>query len=206
MIDVIIADDHPVVRNSLARAVDGAMGMQVVSQAANVQQTIDSIHDFPESVVVLDLEMPGGGGMEILRRKKEFGNKLKIIVFSVNSEKIYAIPIIRAGADAYLEKTNSEATVVDVIRMTALGKTIINRELLNNHGDEVLNDQEASLRRLSGKEFLVYQYLISGMRNVDIAHKLGIDQKTVATYKMRIFMKMKVKSVFELLEMRFKQT
>ena len=200
MINVILADDHPVVRNGLADRIDSTMGMRVVAHAGTVEETLQAIKNHPASVVILDLEMPGGGGMKVLNRKANFDSETRIIIFSMYGEAAFGDAARRRGADGYLDKLNHVTHVVEAIKLVASGKQVFPSS--SSAGFNSVKPRIAYARNLlntlSPRELEVYLLLKQGANGVEVGESLEIDVRTASTHKRNIMSKLNISNDKEL--------
>ena len=121
MLRVLVVDDHAVVREGLKRIIDDAPGMKVVGEAGEPAQALHQVQAGAPDVVVLDLDLPGRGGLELLRDIKSNHPKLPVLILSFHNEEAYGVPALHAGADGYLMKDSGTALLVSAIEKVAAG-------------------------------------------------------------------------------------
>ncbi|MFH0883784.1 MAG: response regulator transcription factor [bacterium] len=196
-IRVILGDDHPVVRKGIAQMVEASPDMTVVAEAEDTNGILEAVARQPADVLVLDLGIPGGGGMEVIRKIKS--RLPRILVLSVQPEEMYAVRCIRAGASGFLNKEASPDLILHAIRTVSQGRLSI-----SDHLREDLFDTDADtspIGRLTVRELEVMRHLVLGKRNRDIARDLGVSEKTISEHKRNLMMKLKIGSVSELVIM-----
>lgn len=193
-IRVIIGDDHPIVRKGIAQMVDAAPDMKVVAEAEDTKGILEAVERNLADVLVLDLGIPGGGGMEVMRRVKV--KSPRILVLSVQPEEMYGVRCIQAGATGFLNKEASPELILQAIRTVSQGRMYISEHLrkdLLSPGENI-----SPLERLTARELEVMHLLVLGKRNKDIARDLDLSEKTVSEHKRNLMEKLKINSVSEL--------
>jgi len=191
MIRLLIADDHYVVREGLKRILTAEEGMTVVAEAATSQDTLDQLSRVPADVVVLDMSMPGRGGLDTLREVKRARPDVGVLVFSVHSEDQFAVHVLREGGDGYLTKGSAPEEIRAALRKIHNGGKFVSPALAERLALSVGRDFDVPPHeRLSPREHQVMLMLASGSRVKDIAKELCLSTKTVSTYRSRTLEKM----------------
>ncbi|MBW2121751.1 MAG: response regulator transcription factor [Deltaproteobacteria bacterium] len=199
MIRVIIADDHPIVRTGLKQIIADAPDMTVTDEANDGHETLRKIREKEFDVVILDITMPGMGGLDVLKQIRIEKPKMPVVVLSYHPEEQYAIRVLRAGASGYLTKGSSTDQVLDAIRKVYRGGKYITPSLAERLAGELEEGVEKPPHEgLSDREFQVLCLIASGKRVRKIAEELSLSTKTISTYRSRILEKMKMKSNAEL--------
>jgi two-component system invasion response regulator UvrY len=200
MIRLLIADDHPVVREGLKRIIADRSDMRVAAEAADGNEALEKTKRCIIDVALLDVSMPGVGFLETLRRLKEESPDMRVLVLSIYPEDHYAIRALRAGADGYLTKDHSPAELADAIRCVYAGRQYVSDSLAEKLSSE-LQPAKAGIshRQLSDREYEVFHRLVSGKRIKEIAAELALSPKTVSTYRARILEKMRLNGNAELI-------
>jgi two-component system invasion response regulator UvrY len=199
LIRVLIADDHPVVRRGLRRILEDEAGMEVTGEAENAQETLNLASDKECDVLVLDIEMPGRSGLDVLKELKKRQPKLPVLVLSIHPEEQFAVRVLRAGAVGYLTKESAPEELIKAIRAVQGGGKYISASV----AEELANELErpagkAPHETLSDREFEVLQMIASGKSVSQIAKELSFSVKTISTYRARILAKMGMKTNAEL--------
>jgi two-component system invasion response regulator UvrY len=191
VIRILVADDHVVVRKGLVQIVADNPGMEVTGEAATGQETLELARSQQFDVVILDIAMPGRGGLDILRELKAKNPTLKVLVLSMYPEEQYAIRSLRDGASAYLTKGSPPEELVLAIQTVAAGKRYITPSVADRLASYVEdNSQKSPHETLSDREMQVLVLIGSGRQISDIAEELNLGIKTVSTYRSRILLKM----------------
>jgi two-component system, NarL family, invasion response regulator UvrY len=191
VIRILIADDHEIVRKGLKQIVLENPGMVVIGEAASGQEALELLRTHDCDVAVIDITMPGGGGLEILKDLKAQKPSLKIIILSVHPEEQYAIRSFRDGASAYLTKANATDELVKAIEAVASGKKYITASVAERLAAYVREDSDRLPHEsLSDRELQVLGMIGSGRSVSEIAADLSLSVKTVSTYRARLLEKM----------------
>ena len=199
MINILIADDHSIVRAGLKQIIAEISDMTVVDEAGNGSEVLDKIRMNDYSVVVLDIAMPGKSGLEALKEIKSERPGLPVLMLSMYPEDQYAIRVFRSGAAGYLTKESAPAELVTAIRTVAGGKKYISPSVAERLVFNLDSEGEKELHELlSDREFQVLRMIASGKAVSDIADELSLSVKTISTYRSRILEKMKLKNSAEL--------
>ena len=198
---ILIVDDHPIVRQGLRQTLADAADIGEIVEAATPQEALDLVGARDWDVVILDIGLPGRGGLEVLKDIKQEKPRLPVLVLSMHSEDQFAVRAIRAGAAGYLTKEAAPAKLVDAIRRIASGGRYISSEVAERLAVELTIDATQPLHALlSDREFDVLRLIASGQTVGDIAERLALSVKTVSTYRARILQKMRMKNNAELMQ------
>jgi DNA-binding NarL/FixJ family response regulator len=199
MIRVLIADDHPMVRRGLAQLLADAGDFAAAAEAADYPEAMRALRAAACDVLVLDIDLPGKNGLEILKLvKKEFPH-LHVLMFSMHPESQYGVRAVRSGAAGYAPKSTAPAQLVEAIRSVAAGRKYITPELAVALAEHAGEDSERPLHEtLSDREFETLKLIASGKRLTEIAGALALSPKTVSVYRARVLEKMRMKSNAEL--------
>ena len=198
-IKVIIADDHPIVRKGLKEIVEEIPGVVVTDEAENGYEVLDKVTGENCDLLILDISMPGMGGLETLTKVKNISTTLKVLIFSIYSEDHYAIRFLKAGASGYLSKQSEPYAIVEAINTLIIGEKYFSDDVLQKYIRS--KDSDFSLaphETLSNREYEIMLLLASGKRISGVAKDLLISAKTVFTHKERIFQKMNIQESAEL--------
>lgn len=200
MIRLIIADDHAIVRGGLKQLFKLAEDITVAGEAENSSQLMGFLSENIIDLVLLDLTMPDLGGVEIITRLRAQYPHLPILVLSMHNELQIVLRALKAGAAGYLTKDNDPETLLLAIRKVAEGGRFIDPRLAEKMVFEFEDfDQKKPHERLSEREFQILQLLASGKSINDIGRELAISNKTVSTYKARLFEKLHINNTAELI-------
>jgi len=199
MIRILIADDHAVVREGLRQIITKQTDMSVVGEAANGAEVLGKIKDAAYDVVLLDLSMPGRGGLEILGDIKRENPDSRVLILSVHSESLYAVRALKAGASGYLTKESAPEQLVEAIRKVSHGGKYISPSVAERLANELGGDSDRPPHeKLSDREYQVLCLLGSGKTVKEIAEELSLSVPSISTYRARILEKMNMKNNAEL--------
>ena len=201
MIKVLIADNHPIVRMGVRNVLESASGFQVVDAVATTSELFEKLEKLTPDVVMLEMDIPEINGIAALRKIKKSFPDIKVLMYSGQSEDVYALSSIRAGAFGYLSKTSDVDYIVAAVKKVAEGNMFITNELAQRLAfDEGTQKPRRFFRKLSTREVEVLKLLASGKRNKDVALGLNLNEKTVSTYKARLMKKLNVDNMVDLLQ------
>lgn len=201
MIKVLIADHHPIIRMGVRNVLESASGFEVIADVATTSELFEKLEKASPDVVILEMDIPEINGIATLRKiKKEFPD-IRVLMFSGQSEDVYALSTIRAGAFGYLSKTAAIDYIISGVRKVAEGNMFITNELAQRLAfDEGTQKPRRFFRKLSTREVEVLKLLASGKRNKEVALGLDLNEKTISTYKARLMRKLNVDNMVDLLQ------
>lgn len=195
MIRVFLIDDHAVLRDGLTNILGLEEDIQVVGEAISAHQVLAQLEESKPDVILLDINMPGKNGIDVLKEIKARHQEMKVIILTMFSQEDYFYHAIDLGTDGYLLKDSPSSQVVEAIRSVYKGESYIHplmtKKLLNLHQNKSKQDEED---QLTIREKEVLGFLVEGLTNKEIAGKLHITDKTVKIHVSNIFKKFKVKS------------
>ena len=200
MLRVLIADDHAVVRQGLRQILGGIPELGTVGEANNGQATLDMVRAEPWDVLVLDMSMPGRGGLDILRDVRRERPQTRVLVLSMHPEDQFAVRTLKAGASGYMTKESAPEELVAAVRKIITGGRYVSATLAEKLAFDVDRDNDRPLHEtLSDREFQVLRLLASGRTVQQIADELMLSAKTISTYRARVLEKLKMKTNAELI-------
>jgi DNA-binding NarL/FixJ family response regulator len=180
MIRVLLADDHPVVRSGYLRLLDQAGDIQVIAEAGDADAAYAAFTAHQPNVVVTDLAMPAGGGLELLRRVLLRNAQARVLVFSMHDAPVLVRRALQAGASGFLTKASPPECLVDAVRELHAGRRYLGRELSPTVLERNPHDEAARLAELSAREFEVFRLLAQGHSAGECAEALKLSPKTIA--------------------------
>ena len=199
MIKVLVADDHPVVREGLKQILAEAQDIEVAAEAEDGHKLLEKVREQGFDVVVMDITMPGLMGLDALKQLKSEHPQLPILILSIHPEEQYALRVLRAGAAGYLTKASAPDSLIGAIRKVYRGGNYVSPALAERLADELRGDiTKMPHETLSDREYQVMCLIASGKTVTEIADQLALSVKTVSTYRSRILEKMKMKTNAEL--------
>jgi len=201
MIRILIVDDHSIVRQGLKQIISECPGMVVAGEAASGQEVLELVRKRDFDVAIVDIAMPGRGGLEILRDLKAEKPSMKVMVLSMYAEEQYAIRSLRDGASAYLTKASAPDELVQAIRTVAKGKRYITSSVAERMAIYIEVDSERPPHELLSDRELQVLVLLGGGKSVgDIAGELSLSVKTISTYRARILKKTGMENTAQLIK------
>lgn len=200
-IRIMLADDHAVVRSGLRRLLEQRQGLEVVAEADSGEQAYQLFGECQPDVAVLDLSMPGMGGMEAVRRILARYPAARVLVFSMHENAAFATQALKTGARGYVAKTGAPEELVTAVQEVAKGKTYLSTGIAQKIAMQSLDGGSDPVSQLSAREFEVFRMVAEGLGADEVAHKLNISQKTVANYLTLIKQKLGVSTPIEMLRL-----
>lgn len=195
MINILIADDHSIVREGLKQIVTQSPEMAVMGEAINGQQVLELVHKKDYDLILLDIAMPGRGGIDTLKQLKILKPKIPILILSMYPEEQYAIRAIKAGASGYLTKESAPDELIGAIKKVALGGKYVSPTLAEKLVEELGSDTEQNDHTiLSDREYQVMIMIASGRTVREIGDELSLSVKTISTNRTRALKKMGMKN------------
>lgn len=199
MIKILIADDHPIVRQGLKQILADTPNMMVGGEATNGQEVLDKVRSEPWDLLILDMAMPGRDGLDILATLKHDQPELPVLVLSMYPEDQLAVRILQAGASGYLNKESAPQELVHAIEKVLQGGKYVSpmlAEKLVSHAQSRAGG--APHERLTNREYQIMLRLASGETVTAVAHELALSVKTVSTHRAHILEKMQLHTNAEL--------
>jgi DNA-binding NarL/FixJ family response regulator len=188
MKQALVVDDHPIVRDGIKELLQRAFPSVEIKDSSGADGVLQEVSGHPWAFVVLDINLPGQNGLDIIKKTKAKRPEIPIIVFSLYSERQYAARALRAGAIAYLSKERPPRDLIETVK-AALEGTPIKRPR------EVMVSQPV----LSDREVQVLALFVRGLSRKEISQELNINEKTVSTYRARLLHKLDVRNLVELI-------
>ena len=194
MIRLLIADDHPIVREGLRRIAADQPGISVVAEASSADEALARVGDTAVDVMLLDVSMPGPSFIEVLQQVRRDHASVKVLVLSVHPEDQWAVRALRAGAAGYLTKDHSPEQLIEAIRRVYRGGKYVTPALAEKLATGLEAGGATPHESLSDREYEVLRALGAGLSVKDVAGRLGLSPKTVSTYRTRILEKMQLRT------------
>jgi two-component system invasion response regulator UvrY len=205
MIKVLVVDDHELVRVGVQRLLGDADDIDVIGEAQDGEEAIIKAKELQPDVVLMDINMPGLGGMEATRKILRAAEKTQIIIVSVIETEPFPSRLLQLGARGYLSKDSTPDELKEAIRTVFKGERYLNPKIAQELALQHLAEGDDSpFEALSERELQVMQMIINGKKAPDIADKLCLSSKTVNSYRYRLFDKLKVETDVELTHMAIK--
>ena len=198
-IKVLLVDDHELVRTGIRRLLDDYADIEVIAEAESGELAITLAREHRPQVVLMDVNMPGIGGLEATRKLTQIDTDIKVIVVTIHLDEPFPTRLLKAGASGYLTKGCAVSEIVDAIRQVSKGKRFISTDVAQQLAMTMLPGSDKSpFDSLSQRELQVMLMVTQGQKIQEIADKLCLSPKTVSTYRYRLFEKLDVKSDVEL--------
>lgn len=199
MIKLLIADDHNIFRDGLKRIFSDTPDIVAAAEAATGHEALELMRTQDWDVVLLDINLPGKSGLEVLKQIKAEKPQLPVVILSMYPEDQYAIRAIKQGAAGYLCKDADADELLAAIRKTAAGGRYASRTLTDHLLHSLYGNQQHPHTQLSDREHLVFRHIVAGKSLTEIAQTLSLSIKTISTYRARLMEKMGMSSNAELI-------
>jgi two-component system, NarL family, invasion response regulator UvrY len=201
MIKILIVDDHAILREGLIRIIQFESDMEVAGSVKNAGEAINVLSLNPVDVVILDINMPGRSGLDIIKDIKQLQPEAAILMLSMYSEERFAIRALKAGASGYLTKDMATEELITAVRIIHSGRKYITSTLAESMADSLQDKAEKKPHDgLSDREFEVMCMLGAGKSVSEIAEILSLSSRTVSTYRSRILQKMNLPNTAKIMQ------
>ena len=199
MINVLIADDHALIREGLRKTLNGEPDINLIGDAANVVELFKQLERLVVNIILLDITMPGESGLDALKELRQKYPHIPVLILSFHPEHRFAVRAFKAGASGYITKQSATEELVQAIRKVISGGKYVSAAL----AEELAIDLDTASDKLphetlSDREFQVMRLIAAGQKSSEIAAALSVTMSTVNTYRTRIFEKMNMQSNVEL--------
>jgi DNA-binding NarL/FixJ family response regulator len=198
-VEVLVADDHAIIRDGLKKILADTHDLVVAGEAANGATVLEQVRTRHWDLLTLDISMPGRNGLELIKLVKAEQPKLPILIFSMHAEEQYAVRAIRAGAAGYLSKEGDSDLLLPAMRKVAAGGMFISPKVAELLAADVSPQSQHSLHSsLTNREFEVFSRIVKGTSLTQIAEDLSLSVKTVSTHKTHILSKLNLENHVDL--------
>ncbi|MFQ3176763.1 MAG: two-component system invasion response regulator UvrY [Psychromonas sp.] len=194
MINILLVDDHELVRTGICRIIDDVRGMKVIGEAQSGEEAVKWCRNNHPDVVLMDINMPGIGGLDAMHKILRINESLKIIMLTMHTENPFPSKVMQAGASGYISKSAGPDEVLNAIRLVHSGQRYLASEIAQKMALSQLSptaDDPFSV--LSERELQIMIMITKGLRVVDISEQLGLSPKTINSYRYRLFDKLGIK-------------
>lgn len=199
MIKILIVDDHRMVRNGIRRILEDESGFVVVAEAEDGEEAVKFCRKEPPDVVLMDVNMPGMGGLEATRQISRIAENISIICLSMQKDDPIPSQVIQLGAKGFLTKDAEPSEMITAIHKVASGQIYLSTEIAQRIAISKISPDNANpFIDLSGRELDIAMRITKGQKVPDIANQLHISAKTVNTYRYRLFDKLSIENDVEL--------
>lgn len=200
---ILIVDDHPAVREALSIRISRQAGLSVCGEAADLSEALQLVEETKPDVAVIDISLKKGDGIELIKRIRDRSRNVRMLVWSMHPESLYAERALHAGALGYVNKDQATEEIVKAIRRVLAGKvylseTMAERMLQRSVGGGRKTDALQPLDDLTDRELEVFRLIGEGLKTSEIAQRLHLSIKTIETYRDRIRLKLKIANGAEL--------
>ncbi|HOD38058.1 MAG: Response regulator UvrY [Candidatus Marinimicrobia bacterium ADurb.Bin030] len=200
MINLLIVDDHPLIRQGLRQTFLDTNDIRVSGEASDSAYALAEIENHNYDAVILDLSLPGRSGLDLLKQIKNLSPSLPVLILSVFPESQYAIRVLKAGADGYISKESHPDELIQAVRKIVTGGKYISPTLAEKLANSLTETtQNPTHEILSDREFQTMLAIASGKTVKEIAAELNLSVKTISTYRTRILRKMHLKNNAEII-------
>ncbi|HJV95908.1 MAG TPA: response regulator transcription factor [Albitalea sp.] len=199
MIDVLVVDDHTIFRSGLQRLLLDESDMRVAGEASNGAEALELLRGRPFDVVLLDINMEGRNGLEVLASVRNLSSTLPVLMLSMYPEEQYALVAVRGGANGYVAKDAAPAELITAIRRVAAGGQYLSARAAPQVRDQLQGkDERPPHQRLTVREHQIMLMMLKGMSLTEIGEEMLISVKTVSTHRTHVLEKLGVASTAEL--------
>jgi DNA-binding NarL/FixJ family response regulator len=197
-IRILLVDDHAVVRAGYSTLLRNAANIEVIAEADNGQAALREFIDKSPDIVIMDLSLPGMGGLEAIRRIIAREADAKVLVFSMHEDTVFVEQALQAGARGYITKSSAPEILVEAVRKIAQGEIFLDAEIAQRLAFQKTRGRNTPFENLSTREFEIFCLLAEGLNVNDISKRLSLSYKTVANYSTQIKNKLEVSTAAEL--------
>jgi two-component system nitrate/nitrite response regulator NarL len=195
-IKIILADDHPIVREGIRARLSTQPNMKIVAEAQNGREAIKCVQDCAPAIVLMDINMPDMNGLEATKVIVQNAPKTKVLVLSMHQDREYVVEIMKSGARGYVLKNSPPAELIRAIELVHAGEAFFSPAISSVLLNEISRTSDKpAVANLSDREKEVLRLIASGLSNKEIADKLGVGVRTVETHRERLMRKLDIHSV-----------
>ena len=200
MLNILIVDSHPIVRTGLDLFLNSKPDFNVVGTLNSGIEIFEFVRRNDVDIIISEIDLPELNGITALRAIKKENKDVRVLIFSHQPEEIYAVSTIKAGASGYLSKSASVEEIETAVRKVNAGELSLSEKMDKHlHYEDTRKSRSRLFKKLSTREVEVLKLLSIGRKNKEIAQELDINEKTVSTYKARLFKKLNVTNIVELI-------
>jgi len=199
VIKVFLVDDHELVRTGIRRILEDVRGIKVVGEAHSGEDAVKWCRTEQADIVLMDMNMPGIGGLEATKKILRFNPDMKVIVLTIHTENPFPTKVMQAGAAGYLTKGAGPDEMVNAIRMVQSGQRYLSPEIAQQMAlSQFTPNSENPFKELSERELQIMMMITKGEKVTDISEQLNLSPKTVNSYRYRLFSKLNISGDVEL--------
>jgi DNA-binding NarL/FixJ family response regulator len=191
---ILLVDDHPVVREGLSTRLATYTDLEVCGEASDVPEALRLVAELHPDLVIVDITLKNSNGLDLIKQIKYQFEQVRMLVWSMHSESLYAERSLRAGALGYINKQQATDKIIDAIRRVLEGKVYLSDEMtdriLQRNVGATLQSERSPIEKLADRELEVFRLIGQGFKTADIAQQLHLSVKTIETYRDRIRQKL----------------
>ncbi|HJV93103.1 MAG TPA: response regulator transcription factor [Azonexus sp.] len=204
MINILLVDDHAVVREGYRRLLERRADLRIAAEAGSAEEALQCLREMTPDVIVLDLSLPGMGGIELTQRILQRNPEARILAFSMHRDPLFASQAIRAGALGYVTKSSSPDALIQAVYKVARREKVLSPDIAPDMAFTLLQGESNPAQELSPREFEILRLLLDGLGVEEIGNLLNISPKTVQNGHYQIKAKLGVKTDIELARLAMK--
>ncbi|WP_266168005.1 response regulator transcription factor [Dyella subtropica] len=201
MFTAVVVDDHPMINEVVRSLLERSGEFQVLAECINGSSGLAAARDLRPDLLVIDLDIPLLGGVEVIHRLRQSGESIAILMISAADEVVAGVRAFRAGADGFVHKSAAMDDIVTAAQLAVRGKIYFGKDVMAAASSAIVAGQDGPLSRLGKREFEVFRCLALGMSNIDIAHHMMISNKTVSAHKRNVMDKLGLANIRDLIEL-----
>ena len=202
MAKVLIVDDHPITRGGLTMLVERESDLEICGEASDIVEALKLASSEKPDIAVIDISLETGNGIELVKDIKSRFPKIRMLVWSMYDESLYAERALKAGASGYINKKDARETIVEAIRTVLLGNVYLSPEystkVLNRLDRGMSPEMKSPSEALSDRELETFTLIGHGLKTAEIAERMQLTTKTIETYRTRIKDKLELDHAGEL--------
>ena len=198
-ITVLLVDDHQIVRVGFRRLIETTSDIRVLAEAQSGEESYQLVYDLRPDVTIMDINMPGIGGLEAIGRLHKRNAKEKIIALTVHETEPFPSRVLAAGAQGYLSKRCAPQELIQAIRKVHRGETFVTNQVMREINKTPGSD-EAAINKLTPREFQVFSLLAVGRTAVEIGQDMNLSHKTIHSHRSNIMKKLKLETSFSIVQ------
>ncbi len=204
MINILLVDDHAVVREGYRRLLERRADLRIEAEAGSAEEALQRLREITPDLIILDLSLPGMGGIELTQRILQRNPETRILIFSMHRDPLFATQAIRAGALGYITKSSSPDILIQAVYKVARREKVLSPDIAPELALTLLHGDSNPAKELSPREFEILRLLLDGQGVEEIGNLLNISPKTVQNGHYQIKAKLGVKTDIELARLAMK--
>jgi len=198
-ISVVLVDDHEIVRIGFKRLIETTIDINVIGEASNGEDSYHLVDDLNPDIIIMDINMPGIGGLEAISRLYKRNPKIKIIALTVHETEPFPTRVLGAGAKGYLSKRCVPQELISAIRSVHSGGTFITTQVIREMS-KTPGAEETAINRLTAREFQVFSMIAEGRSAVEIGDDMNLSHKTIHSHRANVMKKLKLKTTANIVQ------